>query len=259
MEKVRAKKNLGQHFLTDERIASNIANGFTDGAPDTILEIGPGMGILTRPLLQRPNAQVYVVEIDHESVEWLYAKMPELNGRIIEGDFLKLDLATLFDKPFCIAGNFPYNISSQILFKIVENRHMIPQMVGMFQKEVAERVASKPGSKVYGILSVLLQAYYDIDYLFTVHENVFSPPPKVKSGVIRLTRNSTEKLPCDERLFVNIVKTSFNQRRKTLSNSLKPILKDCKSDLPIFKQRPEQLSVNEFVGLTNIIEDLLKK
>lgn len=259
MEKVRAKKNLGQHFLTDERIASNIANGFTDGAPDTILEIGPGMGILTRHLLKRPGADVHVVEIDHESVGWLHSEMPELDGRIIEGDFLKLDLSALFSHPISIAGNFPYNISSQILFKIVENRQMIPQMVGMFQKEVAERVASKPGSKVYGILSVLLQAYYDIDYLFTVHENVFDPPPKVKSGVIRLVRNNIDKLPCDEQLFTKVVKTGFNQRRKTLSNSLKPIIGDRKSDLPIFRQRPEQLSVEEFVELTNIIDDLLKE
>ena len=185
--------------------------------------------------------------------------MPELAGRIIEGDFLRLNLPSLFSQPIAIAGNFPYNISSQILFKIIENRQMIPQMVGMFQKEVAERVASAPGSKVYGILSVLLQAYYDIDYLFTVHEHVFDPPPKVKSGVIRLVRNNVEQLPCNERLFTQIVKTSFNQRRKTLSNSLKPILKDARLDLPVFRQRPEQLSVNEFVELTNIVEDVIKQ
>lgn len=259
MEKVRAKKNLGQHFLKDQSIASNIANGFIDGAPDLILEIGPGMGILTRHLLKRPNADVHVVEIDHESVVWLQSEMPELGDNIIEGDFLKLDLPSFFSRPISVAGNFPYNISSQILFKIVENRQMIPQMVGMFQKEVAERVASKPGSKVYGILSVLLQAYYDIDYLFTVHENVFDPPPKVKSGVIRLVRNKVEKLPCNEQLFVKVVKTGFNQRRKTLSNSLKPIIGDRKPDLPLFRQRPEQLSVEEFVELTNIIDDLLKE
>lgn len=259
MQKVRAKKNLGQHFLKDQSIAADIANGFTSNAPCLILEIGPGMGILTRHLLRRPNADVRVVEIDSESVEYLKAEMPELDGRIIEGDFLKLDLPSLFGQPIAIAGNFPYNISSQILFKIIENRQMIPQMVGMFQKEVAERVASGPGSKVYGILSVLLQAYYDIDYLFTVHEHVFDPPPKVKSGVIRLVRNNVEHLPCNEQLFTQIVKTSFNQRRKTLSNSLKPILKDAKPNLPVFQQRPEQLSVSEFVELTNIVENIIKQ
>lgn len=259
MQKVRAKKNLGQHFLKDQNIAADIANGFTSDAPNLILEIGPGMGILTRHLMRRPNADVRVVEIDSESVEYLKSEMPELEGRIIEGDFLRLNLPSLFSQPIAIAGNFPYNISSQILFKIIENRQMIPQMVGMFQKEVAERVASAPGSKVYGILSVLLQAYYDIDYLFTVHEHVFDPPPKVKSGVIRLVRNNVEQLPCNERLFTQIVKTSFNQRRKTLSNSLKPILKDARLDLPVFRQRPEQLSVNEFVELTNIVEDVIKQ
>lgn len=259
MQKVRAKKNLGQHFLKDQNIAADIANGFTSDAPNLILEIGPGMGILTRHLMRRPNADVRVVEIDSESVEYLKSEMPELEGRIIEGDFLRLNLPSLFSQPIAIAGNFPYNISSQILFKIIENRQMIPQMVGMFQKEVAERVASAPGSKVYGILSVLLQAYYDIDYLFTVHEHVFDPPPKVKSGVIRLVRNNVEQLPCNERLFTQIVKTSFNQRRKTLSNSLKPILKDARLDLPVFRQRPEQLSVNEFVELTIIVEDVIKQ
>ena len=257
MQKVRAKKNLGQHFLTNQGIAARIANGFTDSAPAVILEIGPGMGILTRHLLRRPNADVRVVEIDHESVCYLMAEMPELNGRIVEGDFLKLDLPAMFGQPISVAGNFPYNISSQILFKILENRQMIPQMVGMFQKEVAERVASKPGTKVYGILSVLLQAYYNIDYLFTVNECEFDPPPKVKSGVIRLTRNNVEHLPCDEQLFAKIVKTGFNQRRKTLSNSLKPILGDRKCDQPVFRQRPEQLSVSEFVELTNTVSEML--
>ena len=259
MRKVRAKKNLGQHFLKDENIAANIANGFVADAPNLILEIGPGMGILTRHLLKRPYADVHVVEIDHESVDFLKAEMPMLDGRIIEGDFLKLNLQTLFNQPIAVAGNFPYNISSQILFKIIDNRQMIPQMVGMFQKEVAERVASAPGSKAYGILSVLLQAYYKIDYLFTVHENVFDPPPKVKSGVIRLVRNNVEHLSCNEQLFTQVVKTSFNQRRKTLSNSLKPILKEAKTDLPLFKLRPEQLSVSEFVELTNIVENIINK
>lgn len=259
MEKVRAKKNLGQHFLKDQGIAADIANGFAENAPNTILEIGPGMGILTRHLINRANVDLYVVELDRESVRYLKSEMPELENRIIEGDFLKLKLDSLFNHPIAIAGNFPYNISSQILFKIIEYRDMVPQMVGMFQKEVAERVASKPGSKVYGILSVLLQAYYNIDYLFTVHENVFDPPPKVKSGVIRLVRNNVDKLQCNESLFVSIVKTGFNQRRKTLSNSLKPILQDVKTDLPIFRKRPEQLSVDEFVELTNIVEQLINK
>ena len=259
MQKVRAKKNLGQHFLTNQGIAARIANGFTESAPAVILEIGPGMGILTRHLLHRPNADVRVVEIDHESVCYLMAEMPELNGRIVEGDFLKLDLPAMFGQPISVAGNFPYNISSQILFKILENKEMIPQMVGMFQKEVAERVASKPGTKVYGILSVLLQAYYNIDYLFTVNECEFDPPPKVKSGVIRLTRNNVEHLSCDEQLFAKIVKTGFNQRRKTLSNSLKPILGDRKCDQPVFRQRPEQLSVSEFVELTNTVSEMLNK
>ena len=250
---------MGQHFLTNQGIAARIANGFTESAPAVILEIGPGMGILTRHLLRRPNADVRVVEIDHESVCYLMAEMPELNGRIVEGDFLKLDLPAMFGQPISVAGNFPYNISSQILFKILENRQMIPQMVGMFQKEVAERVASRPGTKVYGILSVLLQAYYNIDYLFTVNECEFDPPPKVKSGVIRLTRNNVDHLPCDEQLFAKIVKTGFNQRRKTLSNSLKPIIGDRKCDQPVFRQRPEQLSVDEFVGLTNTISEMLNK
>lgn len=259
MEKVRAKKALGQHFLKDETIAYNIANGFLPDAPKQILEIGPGMGILTKHLLNREGVDLQVVEIDNESVQYLSFNFPKLTGRIIEGDFLKMDLRQKFSQPFAVAGNFPYNISSQILFKIIENRDLIPQMVGMFQKEVAERVAAPPGSKTYGILSVLLQAYYDIDYLFTVHEHVFDPPPKVKSGVIRIVRNNVEHLPCDEKLFTLVVKTSFNQRRKTISNSLKPILQGRKPQGDIYLKRPEQLSVAQFVELTNDVQRLLEQ
>lgn len=259
MNKVRAKKHLGQHFLTDTSIAAKIANSFTEDVPELILEIGPGMGVLTQFLLKRPNSKTSVVEIDTESVAYLKTNFPELANNIIEGDFLKLDLKKYFTEPFAVGGNFPYNISSQILFKVIDYRNQVPQLVGMFQKEVAERVAAPPGSKTYGILSVLLQTYYSIEYLFTVHEHVFSPPPKVKSGVIRLVRNKVDKLPCDEKLFKQVVKTSFNQRRKTLSNSLKSILLNLKPENEVFKKRPEQLSVQEFVDLTMLIENLLAK
>jgi 16S rRNA (adenine1518-N6/adenine1519-N6)-dimethyltransferase len=257
MEKVRAKKHLGQHFLKDQNIAKKIAASLTPLAPKTVLEIGPGMGILTQYLLENKQIETHVVEIDAESVVYLNTHFEALQGKIIEGDFLRLDLSKYFSKPFAIVGNFPYNISSQILFKIIENRDLVPEMVGMFQKEVAERIASKHGNKSYGILSVLLQAFYDIEYLFTVHEHVFDPPPKVKSGVIRIVRNLTQKLPCNEALFFRVVKTGFNQRRKTLSNSLKSILLNLKPQDDIFRKRPEQLSVHEFVELTNLIEERL--
>ncbi len=256
MNKVRAKKHLGQHFLKDQNIAKNIAFSFTANAPKTVLEIGPGMGILTRYLLEDKTQKVYVVEIDKESIEYLKDNYPPLVHNIIEGDFLKLDLTGIFQAPISIIGNFPYNISSQILFKVIENRDLVPQLVGMFQKEVAERVAASPGSKKYGILSVLLQTYYSIEYLFTVNENVFDPPPKVKSGVIRIVRNSTKTLPCDEKLYFRVIKTGFNQRRKTLSNSLKSILLNLKPENEIFRKRPEQLSVKEFIELTLLIEKL---
>lgn len=258
MAKVRAKKHLGQHFLTDLSIAKKIANSFAPEVPKTILEIGPGMGVLTQFLLELPNAEINVVEIDKESVAYLKEHFKQLDDHIIEGDFLKLNLDKYLSKEFAIAGNFPYNISSQILFKVIDYRDQIPQVVGMFQKEVAERIAAKPGSKTYGIISVLLQAYYSIEYLFTVHEHVFNPPPKVKSGVIRLIRNETHALNCDEKLFKQVVKTSFNQRRKTLSNSLKSILLNLKPEDEVFRKRPEQLSVEEFVELTKLIESLLK-
>jgi len=257
MSQVRAKKHLGQHFLKDQNIAAKIAGSLSSNAPVSILEIGPGMGILTRFLLQNQHFNVYVIEIDHESVIYLNHHFQELKGKIIEGDFLKMDLKQTLPQPLAIIGNFPYNISTQILFKLIENREQVPELVGMFQKEVAERIAAPPGSKTYGILSVLLQAYYQIDYLFTVNEQVFDPPPKVKSGVIRLTRKQDLHLPCNEKLFFQIVKTGFNQRRKTLSNSLKSILLNLKPDNEVFRKRPEQLGVKEFVELTQLIEQLL--
>ena len=257
MSKIRAKKHLGQHFLKDQNIAKKIADSLTDDSPKQILEIGPGMGILTKFLLTKPEHNIFVVEIDTESVIYLKDNYPELADNIIEGDFLKLDLMNHISSPFSIIGNFPYNISSQILFKLIDYKDSVPQLVGMFQKEVAERIASGPGSKKYGILSVLLQAYYSIEYLFTVNEDVFDPPPKVKSGVIRLKRNNTQKLPCNEKLFKQIIKTGFNQRRKTLSNSLKSILLNLKPKDEIFRKRPEQLSVQEFIELTLLIEKLL--
>lgn len=259
MSTVRAKKHLGQHFLKDKNIACKIATSFTENAPQTILEIGPGMGVLTQFLIQDKSLNVHVVELDSESVIYLKQHFPELTDRIIEGDFLKLKLDNYFHTPFAIIGNFPYNISSQILFKILDYRQLIPEMVGMFQKEVAERVAAAHGSKTYGILSVILQAYYHIEYLFTVHEHVFDPPPKVKSGVIRITRKDSTPLPCNEKLFIQVVKTGFNQRRKTLSNSLKSILGNIKPTDTMFSKRPEQLSVQEFFELTNKVEALLEQ
>ena len=256
METVRAKKHLGQHFLKDLGIARRIAESLGD-APQNVLEIGPGMGVLTQFLLQNTNYNLWVIEIDTESVEYLHNNFPALEGRIISDDFLKYDLGTLFNDSFSLIGNFPYNISNQILFRVFDNRNNIPLVVGMFQKEVAERIAAKPGSKIYGILSVLLSAFYDIEYLFTVNENVFNPPPKVKSAVIRLRRNSTTALPCDEKLFVSVVKTGFNQRRKTMRNALKPLGMPLDS-IPenILQARAEQLSVEDFVALTTILQNL---
>ncbi|MBR4803505.1 MAG: 16S rRNA (adenine(1518)-N(6)/adenine(1519)-N(6))-dimethyltransferase RsmA [Bacteroidales bacterium] len=256
METVRAKKHLGQHFLKDLGIARRIAESLGD-AQQNVLEIGPGMGVLTQFLLQNTNYNLRVIEIDTESVEYLHNNFPALEGRIISDDFLKYDLGTLFNDSFSLIGNFPYNISNQILFRVFDNRNNIPLVVGMFQKEVAERIAAKPGSKIYGILSVLLSAFYDIEYLFTVNENVFNPPPKVKSAVIRLRRNSTTALPCDEKLFVSVVKTGFNQRRKTMRNALKPLGMPLDS-IPenILQARAEQLSVEDFIALTTILQNL---
>ena len=254
MGKVRAKKNLGQHFLNDLNVAQKIAESLDQQAHRQVLEIGPGMGVLTQFLLQKEN-EVFVVEIDKESVVYIKTHFPQLNNRIIEGDFLKLPLNEIFKKPFSLFGNFPYNISSQILFKALEHKDIIPEIVGMFQKEVAERVASQPGNKNYGIISVLLQAYYDIEYLFTVNEDVFTPPPKVKSGVIRLIRKKNQTLDCDENLFKRVVKTAFNQRRKTLRNALKSItLVDRKKAAPYLGMRAEQLSVDDFIKLTQSFE-----
>ena len=255
MEKVKAKKHLGQHFLTDENIAKQIADTLSLEGYDNVLEIGPGMGVLTKYLLDKPTT-TYVIEIDTESVAYLEAHYPKLHGKIISKDFLKYNINEVFEgKPFAIIGNFPYNISTQIVFKTLELRDQIPEFSGMFQKEVAERICSKKGSKVYGILSVLAQAFYDAEYLFTVHENVFNPPPKVKSGVMRLRRKENYKLPCDEKLLFTVVKTAFQQRRKTLRNSLKSLnLHDNLKEEIIFDLRPEQLSVEQFIELTQKIE-----
>ncbi|MDD6149507.1 MAG: 16S rRNA (adenine(1518)-N(6)/adenine(1519)-N(6))-dimethyltransferase RsmA [Bacteroides sp.] len=293
---VRAKKALGQHFLTDQNIAKSIVaalqlpaaggkavasegkvNAEVASVPSIqltteqparmkVLEIGPGMGVLSQYLLQRQDVDLRMIEIDDESVEYLESHFPQAHGRVIFGDFLKLDIDELFPEEFHVIGNFPYNISSQIFFRIIDYRNRIPQTVCMIQKEVAERIAEKPGSKTYGILSVLLQAWYDIEYLFTVGSGAFAPPPKVQSAVIRLTRNRRTSLGCDENAFKNIVKTAFGQRRKTLRNSLKPIIaaKATKegwdtealtsfTSAPVFELRPERLSVEDFIGLTNLL------
>lgn len=252
---VRAKKHLGQHFLTDEGIAEKIADSLTYKGYDDVLEIGPGMGVLTKYLLKK-EVTTHVIEIDTESVEYLKTNYLNLADRIIEKDFLKYDLKAVFqDRPFAVIGNFPYNISSQILFKTLEMRDQVPEFSGMFQKEVALRICSKEGSKVYGILSVLTQAFYDAFYLFTVPPSVFNPPPKVDSGVLLLKRKENYQLPCDEKLLFRIVKTGFQQRRKTLRNSLKSFdLSDNIKSNPIFDQRPEQLSVAQFISLTQLLE-----
>lgn len=259
MRLVKPKKALGQHFLKDLQIAKRIADTLFDYKNLPILEIGPGMGVLTQFLLEA-NHDLTVVELDLESVAYLEQNFPALDGKILAEDFLRLDLSKLFAGQFCVIGNYPYNISSQIFFKVLDYKEHIPCCSGMIQKEVAERLAAGPGSKTYGILSVLLQAWYDIEYLFTVSETVFNPPPKVKSAVIRMTRNNRTELGCDQSLFKTVVKTSFNQRRKTLRNSMKPILgKDCPDyALPVFDKRPEQLSVEQFIELTLITERHLK-
>jgi 16S rRNA (adenine1518-N6/adenine1519-N6)-dimethyltransferase len=255
---VRAKKSLGQHFLRDHQIASNIVDALVMDDRTGVLEVGPGMGVLTRFLLQK-SFETTVVEIDHESVEYLKTYFPELKDRILEGDFLHMDLKNKYSSaPFSLIGNFPYNISSQILFKVLENRELIPEVVGMLQKEVAERICTGPGSKTYGILSVLLQAWYKVEYLFTVNEDVFDPPPKVKSAVVRLSANGRTSLGCNEKLFKAVVKQSFNQRRKMLRNSIKSFTpRYDELDATTLTRRPEQLSVEEFIKLTNDIEKLL--
>ncbi len=282
---VRPKKALGQHFLTDLSVAQKIADALVvesetvgGAVPEAgavtvgniaaampVLEIGPGMGVLSQYLLEREDIDLKMIEIDRESVDYLLSHFPKASGRVIEGDFLKMDLKYFFPGTFAVIGNFPYNISSQIFFRIIDHKDSIPQVVCMIQKEVAERIAEQPGSKTYGILSVLLQAWYDIEYLFTVGEGAFNPPPKVKSAVIRLRRNSRTELGCDEKLFKTIVKTGFNQRRKTLRNSLKPLIADKAAreawtpeqsaeflSNPVFELRPERLSVEDFIALTKL-------
>lgn len=253
---VKAKKHLGQHFLKDGNIAKKIADTLSLDGYTKVLEIGPGMGILTKYILEK-DIDTYVVEIDTESVDYLKANYLQLGSRIIEQDFLKYDLNVIFkNEPFAIIGNFPYNISSQIVFKTLEMRHQIPEFSGMFQKEVAQRICEKEGSKTYGILSVLTQAFYDAEYLFTVPPSVFNPPPKVDSGVLRLTRKQNFTLTCNETLFFKVVKQAFQQRRKTLRNSLKTLnLSDNLKANAIFGQRPEQLHVAEFIELTSLIEN----
>ena len=263
MSEVRPKKALGQHFLTDLSVSRRIADSLLAEERTDVLEVGPGMGVLTRFLLERPEIALRAVEIDRESVDYLLLHYPELNGALIEADFLRLRLENFFPGKFCVIGNFLYIFSSQIFFKILDYRERVPQVVCMIQKEVAERIAEKPGSKTYGILSVLLQAWYDIEFLFTVGPGAFNPPPKVQSAVIRLRRNVRTSLPCDEALFKTVVKTAFNQRRKTLRNSLKPLIADKASreqwdaetlsafvSRPVFDPRPERLGVEEFVDLT---------
>jgi 16S rRNA (adenine1518-N6/adenine1519-N6)-dimethyltransferase len=254
MDKVKAKKHLGQHFLKDEGIARDIADTLTLEGYTKVLEIGPGMGVLTKYLLEKP-IETYVIEIDTESVEYLNAHYPKLHGHIISKDFLRYNVAEDFGtEPFAIIGNFPYNISTQIVFRTLELRERIPEFSGMFQKEVAERICEKKGSKTYGILSVLVQAFYDAEYLFTVGEDVFIPPPKVKSGVLRLRRKENFHLPVDEKMFFSVVKAAFNQRRKTLRNSLKTYINsDSLKEDSIFDLRPEQLSVEQFITLTQKI------
>ena len=253
MELVKAKKHLGQHFLKDLNIAQKIADTLSLSNYKKVVEIGAGMGVLTQFLLKK-DTEVYVVEIDKESVAYLEAHYPELRGKIIADDFLKYDIAGYLRESFAIIGNFPYNISTQIVFKLLELRDYVPEFSGMFQKEVAERICEREGSKTYGILSVLVQAFYEATYLFTVSEGVFNPPPKVKSGVLRLVRKPNYHLDCDEALFFTIVKTAFNQRRKTLRNSLKPLLtNESLKKNSIFDKRPEQLPWQDFVFITKEI------
>lgn len=254
MSEVRAKKALGQHFLVDLNIARKICEALRGGTPEqpaTTLEVGCGMGVLTQFLLQRDDLTTWGAEIDTESVEYLHAHYPDFAPRLLAGDFLKMDLRSQFPEGFLLIGNFPYNISSQIFFRLIEHRDCIPECVGMIQKEVAVRIAEPPGSREYGILSVLLQAWYDIEYLFTVGEKVFNPPPKVKSAVIRLKRNGVQQLDCDEKLFIRVVKASFGQRRKMIRNSLKAVFGNFGGEEhAYFSRRAEQLSVAEFVELT---------
>lgn len=264
MAGVKPKKALGQHFLTDLNVADRIASTLDAYVDIPVLEVGPGMGVLTRFLLEKhPASLLTVAEIDSESVEWLKTHLPQPQPRIAEGDFLQMNLDDLFvGEDFCVIGNYPYNISSQIFFKVLDYKNRVRCCSGMLQREVAERLAAKPGTKSRGILSVLLQAWYDVEYLFTVSEHVFNPPPKVKSGVIRMTRNNVTDLGCDEALFKTVVKTAFGQRRKTLRNSLRPLLPpgySLSDDGKLDNMRPEQLEVEQFIELTRRIEGMRKK
>lgn len=250
---VRAKKHLGQHFLNDENIAFNIVNALNEKCqtPD-ILEVGPGMGVLTKYLLQNTNFKTWAIDLDKESIAYLQTHYPQLENRLLEADFLALNFDNYFKDEFSLVGNFPYNISSQIVFTLIDKRHRIPLMVGMFQKEVAERLGAKPRTKDYGILSVITQAYFDVEYLFTVPETVFTPPPKVKSGVVRLMRKNTE-LGCDPKKFKQVVKLAFNQRRKKLSNAINSLVQDKSLITEFADKRAEELSVQDFVRLTIIL------
>ncbi|MBE0666241.1 MAG: 16S rRNA (adenine(1518)-N(6)/adenine(1519)-N(6))-dimethyltransferase RsmA [Bacteroidales bacterium] len=252
-EKVRPKKHLGQHFLKDREIASSIVSSLNAEDCDIVVEVGPGTGVLTEFLVARGFKSFKVVEVDRESVEYLNKNFTSID-EIISGDFLKLDLEALGKGKMAVIGNFPYNISSQIFFKILSHRNKVTEVTGMVQKEVADRICSPPGSRVYGILSVLLQAWYDIEYLFTVSENVFSPPPKVKSAVLHLSRNERQSIDCDEALFLSVVKKCFGQRRKMIRNPVRSLVKPDASDFPMLTMRPEQLSVDQFVDLTNWVD-----
>ncbi len=263
MKQVRPKKNLGQHFLTDLSIAKAIADT-VDACPDLpVLEVGPGMGVMTQYLVEKPR-ELKVVEIDRESVAWLNEHFPRLRDNILGEDFLRMDLTQVFDgRPFVLTGNYPYDISSQIFFKMLDNKELIPCCTGMIQREVAQRMASAPGTKAYGILSVLIQAWYEVEYLFTVDEHVFNPPPKVKSAVIRMTRNNVMDLGCDERLFRRVVKTVFGQRRKMLRVSLRQLFSETQPQAGFYEQdimtrRPEQLTIQEFIALTNLVAEQLR-
>lgn len=254
---VQPKKHLGQHFLIDKNISRKIAATFSrfQGVKN-VLEIGPGKGAITQFFLEEDDINLHVIELDHESIEYLKLYFPKLEGKIHQADFLKLDFSTIYgDQPFAVVGNFPYNISSEILFKCLENRNQIPEIMGMFQRELAERIAESPGSKQYGILSVMLQTYYDIENCFTVSETVFNPPPKVKSSVIRCTRNHRNQLPVNESLHERVVKATFNQRRKTVRNGLKSVVDvQLLPDHPFLKQRAEKLTVEDFIELTSLVE-----
>lgn len=258
MERIRPKKSLGQHFLTDHNIAKKIVNYLNTSSCHNVLELGPGRGILTKYLAELNEINLLLVEIDQQSVLWLAKYYPGLADKIINKDFLKLHIDSLFHDSFILVGNFPYNISSQIFFKVLEHKETVIEVVCMIQKEVAERIKAGPGSKTFGILSVLLQTFYNIEYLFTVNESVFEPPPKVKSAVIKLKRNKRKRLPCNEKLFYKVVKTAFNQRRKMLRNSLKVAFPELQEN-NLLKKRPEQLSIEEFIELTAWIEEKVAK